>query len=259
MNTNGVREKLRAGEATIGSFLGLGSPNIAELMGHAGFDWLVIESEHNGLDSAEIQHMLMAVGITNAVPIVRIPSSNPVYIQKALDMGAMGIVVPFVSTADEGEALVAATRFQPGGTRSWGPLRASAYTMDTEDYLHRANDNILVVLIIETKEAVDNLEAISAVPGVDVLNLGPWDLSLALGLDPLQLPLPEVDAITDRAVALGREHGVAVGAGCGSPDAVQGLIDRGIRFISYGPDYGLMVNAARGGIEAFRESASRRR
>ena len=80
MNTNGVREKLRAGEATIGSFLGLGSPNIAELMGHAGFDWLVIESEHNGLDSAEIQHMLMAVGNTNAVPIVRIPSSNPVYI-----------------------------------------------------------------------------------------------------------------------------------------------------------------------------------
>ena len=92
MKTNHVREKVKAGKPTIGVFLGLGSPNVAGLMAHAGFDWLVIETEHNGLDSAEIEHMLMAVDGTDVVPIVRVPSSNHVYIQRALDMGAMGVV-----------------------------------------------------------------------------------------------------------------------------------------------------------------------
>src|SRR3954447_12039584 len=99
MRANWVREKLGAGQPTIGCFLGLGSPNVAELMAHAGFDWLVIETEHNGLDSAEIQHMLMAINATSTVPIVRIPSANPVYIQRALDLGALGILVPLVRTA----------------------------------------------------------------------------------------------------------------------------------------------------------------
>lgn len=255
MKTNKVREKVLAGEPTIGCFLGLGSPNVAELMGHAGFDWLVIETEHNSLDSAEIEHVLMAIGNTEAVPLVRVPSSNPVFIQRALDMGAMGIVVPFVKTPEEAEAIVRATRFPPHGTRSWGPLRASNYTLDNEDYLRRANDNMLVVLILETKEAVDNLDQIAAVPGVDVLNLGPWDLSLSLGLDPRELPHSEIDTITDRAVELSRQHDIVVGAGCGSPEDVQPLLARGVRFISYGPDYGLLVNAARAGIDAFQQAS----
>jgi len=110
MRDNWVRNKLRAGEPTLGCFLGLGSPNVAELLAHAGFDWLVVETEHNGLDSAEIQHMLMAMNGTNTIPLVRVPSANPVFIQRALDIGAMGIVVPMVRTADEARAIVAATR-----------------------------------------------------------------------------------------------------------------------------------------------------
>lgn len=255
MKTNKVREKVLAGEPTIGCFLGLGSPNVAELMGHAGFDWLVIETEHNSLDSAEIEHVLMAIGNTEAVPLVRVPSSNPVFIQRALDMGAMGIVVPLVKTPEEAEAIVRATRFPPHGTRSWGPLRASNYTLDNEDYLRRANDNLLVVLILETKEAVDHLDQIAAVPGVDVLNLGPWDLSLSLGLDPRELPHSEIDAITDRAVELSRQYDVVVGAGCGSPEEIPRLLEKGIRFVTYGPDYGLLVNAARAGVEAFNRAS----
>ncbi|MCC7452483.1 MAG: 2-dehydro-3-deoxyglucarate aldolase, partial [Anaerolineae bacterium] len=109
MRNNHVREKLRTGKPSMGCFLGLGSPNVAELLAHAGFDWLIVETEHNGLDSAEIQHMLMAVSGTNTIPLVRIPSSNYVFIQRALDMGALGIVVPMVKTADEARAIVAAT------------------------------------------------------------------------------------------------------------------------------------------------------
>src|SRR3954447_14614597 len=106
MRANWVREKLGAGQPTIGLFLGLGSPNVAEMMAHAGFDWLVIETEHNALDTAETQHMLMAMNGTSAIPIVRLPSASQVHIQRALDIGAMGVVVPLVRTAAEARAIV---------------------------------------------------------------------------------------------------------------------------------------------------------
>ena len=165
--------------------MGLGSPNVAELLAHAGYDWLVIETEHNGLDSAEIQHMLMAMSSTSVVPIVRIPSANPVFIQRALDMGALGVLVPMVRTADEARAIVAATRYPPSGKRSFGPLRAAHYGYDNLDYFNRANDNILVSFILETKEGVDNLDEIAAVEGIDAIFLGPFDLCLSLGLNPM--------------------------------------------------------------------------
>lgn len=252
MRTNFVRRKLKAGEPVIGSFLGLGSPSLAELMAHAGYDWLVIETEHNGLDSAEVEHMLMAVSSTDTVPIVRVPSASHVFIQRALDMGAMGVLVPMVRTRVEAEAIVRATRLPPEGTRSWGPLRASGYTFDTDDYYDRANDNVVVALIVETREAVDNLEEIASVPGIDVLNLGPWDLSLALGLDPRQLPHPEVDGVLDRMLAVSEKADVAAGAGVNEPGGVPELLARGVTFLGYGPDYSLIANAARAGMDAFR-------
>ena len=251
MRANHVREKLKAGKPAIGCFLGLGSPSVAELMAHAGFDWLVIETEHNGLDSAEIEHMLRAIDGTDAVPIVRVPSSNPVFIQRALDMGAMGVLVPMVKSAEEASAVVSATRYPPEGTRSWGPLRASGYTFDNDDYFERANENILVALILETKDALDDLEAVAGVAGVDIIFLGPWDMSLALGLDPRQLPLPEVDAVLDRIVEVASKTGIAAGVGAGTPEGLRAQQAAGVTFLSYGPDYGLLVQAARAGLEAF--------
>ncbi len=251
MKTNHVLEKLRAGKPAIGSFLGLGSPNVAELMAHAGFDWLVIETEHNGLDSAEIEHMLMAIDGTDVVPIVRVPSSDRVYIQRALDMGAMGVVIPMVKSADEARAIVSATRYPPLGTRSWGPLRGDRYTFDTSDYFERSNDNMLVALIIETKEAVNDLEAIATVPGVDVVFLGPWDMALALGLDPRELPLPEVDAVLEKALEVGRKTGVAVGAGASTPKGLKEIQAQGVTLLNYGPDYYILAQSAREGLAAF--------
>lgn len=251
MRTNWVRQKICAGQATIGCFLGLGSPTVAELLAHAGFDWLVIETEHNGLDSAEIQHMLMAMNGTETIPLVRIPSSNPVFIQRALDMGAMGIVAPLVRTAFEARAIVSATRFPPEGTRSFGPLRASHYSFDNEDYLKNSNDNIIVSLILETREALDDLDAIASVPGVDALYLGPFDLCLSLGLNPMQQPFPEIEVVMERMVALGRETGIAPGIGVGTPDQLRQRQAQGFTFIGYGPDYSLLVNAAREGLAAF--------
>ena len=250
MKTNLTLQKLRAGEPAIGCFLGLGSPNLAELMAHAGMDWLVIETEHNALDSAEIERMIMAIDGTRATPIVRVPNRDQVYIQRALDMGAMGVLVPGVRSADEARAVVSYTRYPPNGVRSWGPLRASAYTFDNRDYLERADDNILVSLILETKDAVENIDEICAVPGVDVLTMGPWDLSLELGLDPRELPHPEIDRITRDALAIGRRQGVETGVSATDPEGLRRQLAEGYRFIQYGPDYALMAKAVSEGIAA---------
>ena len=249
-----VRNKLIDGESTIGTFLGLGSPNVAGLMAHAGFDWVVIETEHNGLDSAEVEHMLMAMSGTESVPIVRVPSSDRVYIQRALDMGAMGVLVPLVKSVDEARAIVSATRYPPEGTRSWGPLRAYQYSFDTDDYFDRANQNIIVSLIIETTEALEDLEAIALEPGIDVIMLGPWDMSLSLGLDPRKLPLPEIDGVLERMLEVGRKTGVAVGSSASTPITLAEAQSKGITFIPYGSDYSCLAEFARTGLEAFRDT-----
>ena len=258
MRTNWVREKLHAGQPTLGCFLGMGSPTVAELLAHAGYDWLLIETEHSALDLAEVQHMLMAMNGTDTIPIVRVPSADPVFIQRALDAGGMGVLVPMIKTAAEAQAVVSATRYPPQGTRGFGPLRASHYALDYEDYYYRANDNILVIFILETKEALENLEAIASVPGVDALFVGAFDLSISLGLNPMEQPHAEIEAALERALAVGKEKGVAIGYGTGTPEELRQRLAQGFTFISYGTDYALMANAVRPGLDTFEQLSGRR-
>ena len=250
MKTNWVRERLNKGQATIGCLVGLGSSTVVEMLAQAGYDWLVIETEHNALDSAEIQNMLMAMNGTEAIPLVRIPSANPVFIQRALDMGAMGILAPLVKTAPEAEAIVSATRFPPTGTRSIGALRATKYTLDNEDYFNRVKDNILVALILERKEAVENLEEICRVPGIDALFFGSWDLCLSYGLNPFKQPYPEIEAVIDRMLDVGKKTGVAMGIGAVTPEQLRQRQAQGFTFLMYGPEYKLFVDAVTLGLKA---------
>jgi 2-keto-3-deoxy-L-rhamnonate aldolase RhmA len=256
MRTNWVREKLRAGKPSIGSFMGLGSPNVAGLLAYAGFDWLIIEMEHNGLDMAQVETILMAMSGTDAIPIVRVPSTDHVFIQRSLDIGAMGIVVPLLRTAEEAEAVVRATRYPPQGSRSFGPLRASNYALDYPDYMARANDNILVGFILETPEALENLEEIADVEGIDFIFLGLFDLCLLYGLNPLHMPFPEIDAAVQRALKVGREHNIAVGIGVTTPDALRRREAEGFCFLSYGSDYQMLADSARAGVSAFEAISS---
>jgi 2-keto-3-deoxy-L-rhamnonate aldolase RhmA len=254
MRTNKLKARIAAGEPALGCFLGLGSPTVAELFSHAGFDWLVIETEHNGLDSAEIQQMLMAMSGSSLVPLVRVPSSEHVFIQRALDIGAMGVVVPMIRSVAEAEAVVRATRYPPEGSRSFGPLRASRYSYDNADYLYRANENIIVILILETPQAAAEMELIARIPGVDGLWLGTFDLCLGLGLDPLKMPHPEIDAIVARALELGRETGMAIGQNAFTPEMVRKRLDEGYTLIGYGPDYQLLTGVLTEGVAAFRDA-----
>ena len=258
MKTNEVRRKLNAGEPVLGTFMGLGSPTVAELLSHAGLDFLVIETEHNGMDMAENQQMLMAMSGSDVAPLIRLPSGDPVFIQRALDIGAVGIFVPMLRTAEQARAVVAATRYPPSGHRGFGPLRASHYTFDYPDYLRRGNDNTLVGFLLETREAIDNLEEIVAVAGVDVLMVGMWDMCLDFGLDPLEMPHAEIDRVVERALEVCAAAGVGLGAGASRPEDLPALQERGFTFLAYGPDYAPLRGAAEAGVAAFRSSAGKR-
>ena len=253
MRANTVRQKIRSGQNSFGLFMGMGSTMIAELLAHAGSEWLVVEMEHNGLDMAEVEQILMAMNGTDAVPMVRIPSADPVFIQRSLDIGALGIAVPMVKTAAEAEAIVRATRYPPHGRRSFGPLRASHYTIDYEDYFDKANDNILILLILETAEAVENLEEIANVPGIDVLYIGAFDLCLSLGLNPFDMPLPEIEKVIEHAQDVAERCDVALGIGSGSPEELKQRAAQGFTFLGYGPDYQLLLGTLRPGLEAYRQ------
>ena len=251
MRTNHVRQRLRNGQATIGCFLGLGSPSVAELLAHAGFDWLIVETEHNAVDIAQVEHMLMAINGTDTIRwyACRRATQSPSNALSTLAHSASSS--PSSRPPTRRPRSSAATRYPPDGRRGLGPLRAANYTFGNADYLATANDNILVVLILETREAVENLDAIASVPGVDVVYLGPADLSLAYGLQPFDSAADQTIAdVLAAAVDVSRRTGIAVGHGAASPEQVRLHYNQGVTMIGYGPDYGLLATAARSGIEA---------
>jgi 4-hydroxy-2-oxoheptanedioate aldolase len=251
MKTHQIRQKLRAGEPTMGCFMGLGSAAVAEVLGHAGFEWLVVETEHNALDAAEVQELVTAVEGTGAVPFVRVPSLDRVAIQRALDIGALGIVVPLVRTAEEAAAIVSATRFPPEGTRSFGPLRAGRYGFDNEDYFRRANDQIVVILILETREAFEGIREIAAVPGIDALYVGPFDLALSFGLDPMGAQSEELESLIRDAQRICSGCGATLGVPVRTVAELLRRRAEGFKLFGFGPDYLLLADAARAGVAAF--------
>jgi 4-hydroxy-2-oxoheptanedioate aldolase len=244
MKRNLVREKLAAGGTSVGCFLGLGSPSVTELLGHAGFDWLMIEMEHNAVDWADVQEMLMATSSTDVTAMVRVPSADPLVIQRALDIGAQGVMVPMIRTVEDARSVVAATRYPPIGQRGFGGLRVGKYTLGNAEYFERSKDEILVVLIIETKEAVENIEAIAAESGVDALMIGTFDLYLSLGLDPFRQPLSEGEAAVQRILDAGKKFGRAVGCAYGSAADFRKRREQGFRMLAL-TDYSLLANAAK--------------
>jgi len=176
---NPLKEKILNGKPVVGAFVGLGHPDVTETLSRAGFDWLLIDGEHGPLGLETMQTMLMAMNGSNCTPIVRVQWNDPVIIKRVLDIGAYGVLVPWVNTREEAEAAVQACRYPPEGIRGWGPRRAARFD---PDYRATANDEVLVSVQVETQTAVDNLEEIAAVDGVDALFIGPYDLSNNMGI-----------------------------------------------------------------------------
>ena len=237
-----LRERVLAGELLAGTFCNLGSHITTEIAGNAGFDWLLLDLEHGAGDQSELVHQLQASAAADTPAIVRIAWNEPWRFKRVLDAGAAGVMVPWVSTVDEAQVTTTAMRYFPDGVRGAATLiRANGFGRDRDEYLQAANDNLLTVVQIETRQAVEHAAAIAAVEGVDVLFAGPFDLSIGLGVGG-QFEHPEFLAALEQVVAGAKGAGKAAGILLQRPDQVAETIARGFTFIALGSDGGLVAN-----------------
>jgi 2-keto-3-deoxy-L-rhamnonate aldolase RhmA len=206
---NRTKELLSAGKVAVGAQLRFGSPAIAELMALAGFDWIIIDTEHAPQTPNGVLAQIQAISRTDTTPLVRIGNLDTSLIRLYLDMGAMGIVIPFINTAEEARLAARACRYPPAGTRGYGPWRADKYGLDP-DYFVVANDNTLFCPIIEDVKAVENIDAILAVEGVDAPFVGGVDLSVSLGV-PLQVEHARVQDAVQSVVEAAKRAGKPAG------------------------------------------------
>jgi len=227
-----------AREWLIGTFLNLGSPMTVEIAGLAGFDWLLIDHEHGPGGQDTLLHQLHAASATPAFPVVRIAQNEPPRFKRVLDMGALGVMVPYVSTAAEAKAAVQAMRYPPHGIRGVAKFhRGAGFGGDFEEYYLHAHERLLTVIQIETPEAVKNIDDIAAVDGADVLFVGPTDLSYNLGIRD-QLESPQFTDILRQISEAAQRHGKAAGILVHIPTLVPKVRELGYTFTAFGSDGG---------------------
>ena len=235
MRANRIKHIWREGGVAINGWLHISSTWSAELMAHAGWDSITVDLQHgmHGFESA-IQ-LLQAISTTDTVPLVRVNWHEPGSIMRLLDAGAYGVICPMVNTRAECEAFVGACRYPPQGYRSLGPTRARVYA--GADYAQHANDEIITMAMVETKEALDNIEAIASVPGLDAIFVGTGDLRFSLtGAVGFDSDDRVVDAALDTIVAACEKNGVVPGLFTASPAYARQMAARGFRFITVKTD-----------------------
>ena len=243
MRPNRLREIWKTGAAVVNGWLTIPNSFSAETMAHQGWDSLTIDLQHGMIDYALMVPMLQAISTTACVPIVRVPWLAADHLMKALDAGAYGVICPMVNTREDAQHLVAWTHYAPRGTRSFGPVRALLY--GGADYAQHANDTIVTFAMIETAQALDNLDAILSVEGLDAIYIGPSDLSLALGCRPV---FDDVDPAAAEAIAhileRAKAHGVVAGIHNGNPEGALARIAMGFQFVTVSSDARLMAAGA---------------
>jgi len=205
---NILKEKLKQGQPVIGTFVGLGHPDVTEVLSRLGFDWLVIDGEHSPMSFETMQLLMQSMNGSNCVPIVRPQWNDMVIIKRALDIGANGLLIPWVNTKEEAEYAVRACKYPPEGIRGFGPRRAALFD---PDYSQTANDEILIIAQIETRKALSNLDDILSVKGIDACYIGPADLSYSFGLGSPKWENPEYLEAFDNVLATARKWGKPAG------------------------------------------------
>lgn len=238
---NELKRRLERGEQTYGCWVTIESPMCSELMSTLGFDWFVYDTEHSPLDIYQTQTLMQAMRGTETTPIVRAWWNDLVAIKRALDIGAYGVVVPWVNTKEEAELAVKATRYAPWGLRGCGPRRAAMFD---PEYYQTVDEEILVICQIETKKAVENIEDIASVEGVDVTYIGPADLSASHG-HLGNMSHPEVQKAIDKVYDATKAAGKAAGVHLGSGKTIKERMDKGYEFITIGNDLSLLRRGVR--------------
>jgi 4-hydroxy-2-oxoheptanedioate aldolase len=251
MRPNHVKRAWKDGKQTIGGWIGCDSVYVAEMMARAGFDWLCIDMQHGLLDYNDVRAMLPAISTTPTMPIVRVPWNEPHIIMKALDAGAYGVIVPLVNNREEAEKAVSACRYPPDGGRSFGPIRAGMY--GGRGYVDHANEEIACIAMIETAEALANLDDICSTPGLDAVYIGPSDLAYAIGLQAAgDNSDPKHVETVNHVYATARKHGISVGIHTGSLEYTKRYLDQGFDLVMLGSDTAFMARLANQELRAAR-------
>jgi len=253
---NRVKQMIKAGKKTAGAWAQLCSPIATEILARGGFDWVLIDMEHAPGDLMTLvgQFQAVAAAGTGTVPFVRVPWNDLVWIKRILDAGAYGLMIPYVNTKEEAVRALQACKYPPQGFRGIaGSPRAAGYGRDTGNYLKRANDEVFVMLQVETTQAIDNMEAIATVPGLDAFFIGPMDLSTSMGHfgNPAH---PEVQAAIAKAEAKAKALGIPLGTISGGWDQAKALYDRGYQLITLISDSVLLSKAGAETMVKFHEA-----
>jgi 4-hydroxy-2-oxoheptanedioate aldolase len=236
------KQQLRAGTPKLGLFLNSHSPTVAEQLAHSGYDWLLVDSQHGPMGYEKLSAMLSGISNGGAKSLVRVGGySDRPGIQQSLDLGADGVLVPYINTAEEARQAVSCTRYPTAGTRSVYFPQRSMNKEGLLGYAGGANKNIIVALQVETADCIKNIDEIAAVPGVDLLFLGQNDLCMSMGLYekydfPHMYTSPELGAATEKLVAAARKNNVILGLFLFGTSRVGEFLDKGFPFISIGND-----------------------
>jgi 4-hydroxy-2-oxoheptanedioate aldolase len=246
MRKNSVKQALKAGNPSVGTWLSLGNITAARFLARAGFAWLTVDIEHSLVDWETATHIFASVADAGCTALARVPANRHDHIKRVLDIGAHGIVVPMVNSREEAQAAVAATKYPPIGNRSvGGAVHALNFDATANEYYARANDEILVVLQCEHITAVENADAIFSVPGIDAIFVGPNDLAASMRSPDGKPPSGEATTqVMKRILEACRRNKVAPGLHCGSAEEARLRIDEGWQFIAVASELRMMLNAA---------------
>ncbi|MDR7415783.1 MAG: aldolase/citrate lyase family protein [Armatimonadota bacterium] len=243
MIANRIKRRLQQDLPVIGHWLSFPCPAVAELLSALEPDWLVVDTEHGPSSWETVEDQLRAMRGTGVTPIVRVAANDPALIKLALDRGAMGVIVPLVSSPEEARRAVLASRYPPEGIRGVAGTRASRYGLDLAEYFAAWNREALVICQVETLPGLEQVEEIAAVEGVDVLFVGPNDLSASVGHF-RRFEAPEYEEAVQRVLAAARRRGKAAGYLASDPEEALRRIAQGFRFVGIGSDSRLLAAAA---------------
>jgi 2-keto-3-deoxy-L-rhamnonate aldolase RhmA len=240
MIENRVKRKLAQKVPVVGHWISLPSPSVVEVMAGFGMDWLLIDTEHGPASGERVEDLIRAMQGTAVTPFVRVARNDPALIKQALDRGAFGVLVPLVNTVEDARAAVAAAKYPPEGIRGAAGTRANRYGADLPEYFAAWNREVLIAVQIETAEAVRNVEGIAAVPGIDVLYIGPNDLSASLNQF-RRFDAPEFRGAVETILQAARNAGVTAGYHTAGVEEAVDRVEQGFRFIGLSSDARLLA------------------
>ncbi len=254
MNKGTLKQKLTTGDLSLGSWITLGHPAIAEIMARAGFEWLAVDLEHSVITIREAEELIRIIDLCGVSPLVRLTWNDPNQIKRVMDAGAHGVIVPMVNSSEQAAAAVSAVRYPSAGKRGVGLARAQGYGSSFNDYLEWQESNAVVIVQIEHIDAVNNIDEILATDGVDGYIIGPYDLSGSMGM-PGELTHPDVVKAMQQVKDAGKANNMPGGVHIIEPDTEQLSMrsQEGYKFIAYSLDIRMLDVASRQCIDTLKE------